>query len=183
MARARVAAAAAVAAAPPGRPLLLLLLLLLSITIDTASAWTAPPLPRRPLPLSPLRTTRCSPRPTPAPHAATIPIAAITTTATAASSIPFPATLGPLAAGLHASPWWTWTMLLLASTAGVAAERTRLGAALSSPLITMGVALIGCNVGLLPATAPVRTFEGRVGMWVCEWTGRCRCIRTEVPHR
>jgi uncharacterized membrane protein len=45
-------------------------------------------------------------------------------------------------------------MLLLASTAGVAAERTKVGAALSSPLITMAVALVACNLGLLPAVAP-----------------------------
>lgn len=45
-------------------------------------------------------------------------------------------------------------MLLLASTAGVAAERTKVGAALSSPLITMAVALVACNLGFLPAVAP-----------------------------
>lgn len=66
-------------------------------------------------------------------------------------AIPFAATL---TTGLHASPWWVWSMLLLASTAGVAAERTKVGAALSSPLITMAVALVACNLGLLPAVAP-----------------------------
>lgn len=147
--------------AHPAAGLLLGIILLLA-TILGASAWRAPPLPLRPTTtprrtLSPLphpqsRRVLVAPRP-----AATIPIAAV---ATSTSSIPFPATLagggiGALAMGLQASPWWTWTMLLLASTAGVAAERTRLGAALSSPLITMGVALIGCNLGLLPAAAPV----------------------------
>ncbi|GAB5034390.1 Hypothetical protein NocV09_01900120 [Nannochloropsis oceanica] len=66
-------------------------------------------------------------------------------------AIPFAATL---TTGLHASPWWVWSMLLLASTAGVAAERSKVGAALSSPLITMAVALVVCNLGLLPAVAP-----------------------------
>ena len=179
MARARAAAGVG-----GGKPLLLLLPLLLAL-LPTALAWRATgPLPLAPR-LSPLRTTttatpRRPTRPlnpharpsTPALHAATMPI--IATTSAAATAIPFPATLGhtlgPLAAGLQASPWWTWTMLLLASTAGVAAERTRLGAALSSPLITMGVALIGCNLGLLPAAAPVRACAGGRGCG-CTWMG------------
>lgn len=141
----------------------LVLVLLLPAAV---MAWT-PPLPS---PSSSLLLHRQAHRPLPQqrplapflpsntrPHSrlASLPAAA----AAASSSIPFPATLAGgtgVVAGLQASPWWTWTMLLLASTVGVAAERTRLGAALSSPLITMGVALVACNVGLLPAAAPVR---------------------------
>lgn len=46
-------------------------------------------------------------------------------------------------------------MLLCASTCGVAGEKTKLGGALSSPLITMGFALLACNLGLLPVASPV----------------------------
>lgn len=72
----------------------------------------------------------------------------------ASGAIPFTATL---MAGMQTSPWWVWSMLLLASTTGVAAERTKIGAALSSPLITMAVALVACNLGFLPSAAPAYT--------------------------
>lgn len=156
-------------------------MVLLITTVIAVSAW-APPTPpraftalassplrhRTPISIQPRhhqRLQRLKPRPAAAAAAASAAAAAATT-----SSISFPASLagGPLAAlatGLQASPWWTWTMLLLASTAGVAAERTRLGAALSSPLITMGVALIACNIGLLPAAAPVRFAYIRISMY------------------
>jgi uncharacterized membrane protein len=43
----------------------------------------------------------------------------------------------------------------LASTIGILAEKTKIGAMLSSPLITMGISLIFCNIGLLPAKSPI----------------------------
>lgn len=46
-------------------------------------------------------------------------------------------------------------MLSLASTAGLAAEKTRIGAALSSPLVTMFLTLFFCNTNLLPVASPV----------------------------
>jgi len=103
----------------------------------TTPTTTLPPL-RRAAPFPSIVSTRTS----------TTLLAAVSGTG---GAIPFAATL---TTGLHASPWWVWSMLLLASTAGVAAERTKVGAALSSPLITMAVALVACNLGFLPAVAP-----------------------------
>ena len=51
--------------------------------------------------------------------------------------------------------WYIWTLLSLSSTAGLAAESTRIGAALSSPLVTMFITLFLCNTNLLPAASPV----------------------------
>lgn len=52
-------------------------------------------------------------------------------------------------------PWFMWTLISLSSTAGILAEKTNIGAMLSSPLVTMGISLVLCNVGLLPAKSPI----------------------------
>lgn len=55
------------------------------------------------------------------------------------------------------NPWYVWTVLSCASTFGIASERTQLGAMLSSPLVTMGVSMLLCNIGLLPKESSVYT--------------------------
>ena len=50
--------------------------------------------------------------------------------------------------------WYVWSFLTTASTIGIFAENTTIGAALSSPLITMGITLVACNLGLLPLSSP-----------------------------
>jgi uncharacterized membrane protein len=62
--------------------------------------------------------------------------------------------LGSLAK-LKANPWYIWTILSMSSLAGIAAEKTRLGAALSSPLVTMFITLTLCNLKVLPAAHPI----------------------------
>ena len=49
-----------------------------------------------------------------------------------------------------ATPWAVWAKLLAASSAGLWAERTRVGAALSAPIVTMGLSLALANIGALP---------------------------------
>jgi len=53
------------------------------------------------------------------------------------------------------TPWSMWSLLLLSSTAGIAAEKTNIGAMLSSPLVTMAITLTMCNIGMLPSSSPV----------------------------
>jgi len=50
--------------------------------------------------------------------------------------------------------WGVWSLLIGSATAGVWFERTRIGAALSAPLLSslLGLALV--NLGILPASAP-----------------------------
>lgn len=50
--------------------------------------------------------------------------------------------------------WYVWTLLSLTSTIGLYSEKTDLGAMISSPLVTMCITLIMCNLGLLPLTSP-----------------------------
>ena len=45
-------------------------------------------------------------------------------------------------------------MLMASSSAGLWSERTRWGAAVSSPLVTMLLTITLCNVGVLPAASP-----------------------------
>lgn len=59
---------------------------------------------------------------------------------------------------LHAlrnDQWYIWTLISASSTIGILAEKTKVGAVLSSPLVTMGISLILCNIGLIPAKSPV----------------------------
>jgi hypothetical protein len=56
---------------------------------------------------------------------------------------------------IKSDPWYVWTMLSMASTAGLLAEKTNIGATLSSPLTTTLLTMIFCNIGLLPAQSPV----------------------------
>lgn len=51
--------------------------------------------------------------------------------------------------------WGLWATLMVCAAAGLHAEKTKIGAALSSPLVTMFIALILVNVGILPADAPL----------------------------
>lgn len=59
-------------------------------------------------------------------------------------------------------PWYVWTILSLSSTIGILAEKTNIGATLSSPLITTITTMILCNLGLLPMTSSVYTTVMRV---------------------
>ena len=67
--------------------------------------------------------------------------------------------------GVHAtplaSPWvaptdtWTlWAVLLSASAFGISQERTRVGAALSAPVVTTLTGLLLSNLGVIPNAAP-----------------------------
>ena len=53
--------------------------------------------------------------------------------------------------------WRVVSTLSVVSTIGVWGERTRFGAALSSPLLTMALSMFLCNVGLLPRESPIYT--------------------------
>ncbi|CAM9772691.1 unnamed protein product, partial [Ectocarpus sp. 13 AM-2016] len=50
--------------------------------------------------------------------------------------------------------WYVWAVLMASSSAGLWSERTRWGAAVSSPLVTMLLTITLCNVGVIPATSP-----------------------------
>jgi uncharacterized membrane protein len=50
--------------------------------------------------------------------------------------------------------WGVWTLLIGSATAGVWFERTRIGAALSAPLLSSIIGLLLVNFGILPASAP-----------------------------
>jgi uncharacterized membrane protein len=49
--------------------------------------------------------------------------------------------------------WGLWTALIVCAAAGLRAEKTKIGAALSSPLVTMFCALLLTNIGVLPPDA------------------------------
>lgn len=51
--------------------------------------------------------------------------------------------------------WWIWSLLAASSSLGIVLENTKIGAMLSSPLVTMGLSLLLCNVGVLPSSSPV----------------------------
>lgn len=51
--------------------------------------------------------------------------------------------------------WWIWSLLASTSSLGIVLENTMIGAMLSSPLVTMGISLILCNLGVLPSSSPV----------------------------
>ena len=53
------------------------------------------------------------------------------------------------------SNWWVWSLLAATSSVGIVLENTKIGAMLSSPLVTMGLSLILCNIGVLPSSSPV----------------------------
>ncbi|CBN76833.1 conserved unknown protein [Ectocarpus siliculosus] len=50
--------------------------------------------------------------------------------------------------------WYVWAVLIASSSAGLWSERTRWGAAVSSPLVTMLLTITLCNVGVIPAASP-----------------------------
>jgi hypothetical protein len=56
---------------------------------------------------------------------------------------------------LPTNEWGLWTVLIVSAAAGLRAEKTQIGAALSSPLVTMFITLILVNVGILPVEAPL----------------------------
>uniref|UniRef100_A0A7S3XZE0 Membrane protein YjcL n=2 Tax=Heterosigma akashiwo TaxID=2829 RepID=A0A7S3XZE0_HETAK len=58
---------------------------------------------------------------------------------------------GSILSTLHGDPWYIWTALMGSATFGLWSERTKLGATLSSPLVTMAVTILMCNLGLLPS--------------------------------
>ncbi len=49
---------------------------------------------------------------------------------------------------------YVWVVLMASSSAGLWSERTRWGAAVSSPLVTMLLTITLCNVGVIPASSP-----------------------------
>eukprot|EP01040_Poterioochromonas_malhamensis_P004842 gene4842-5197_t len=56
---------------------------------------------------------------------------------------------------LHKNQWYVLSLISLASTAGIYAEKTKIGEMLSGPLITMVFGLIACNTGLLPTSSVI----------------------------
>jgi uncharacterized membrane protein len=56
---------------------------------------------------------------------------------------------------VKSNPWYLWTILSSAATLGLKLEKTSLGSALSSPLITMAFSLVLCNLGIIPSNSPV----------------------------
>lgn len=77
------------------------------------------------------------------------------TTALAGFVTSVAAPLAAVTAAICSSVWCTWAILLAAAAGGLAAEsRTRWGAAVSAPLVSMFVTLAACNVGILPAVSP-----------------------------
>ena len=68
-----------------------------------------------------------------------------------AANVPLAISL-PQASGQN---WWIWSLLASTSSLGIVLEDTKIGAMLSSPLVTMGISLILCNLGVLPSSSPV----------------------------
>eukprot|EP01035_Chromulina_nebulosa_P033038 gene33038-44207_t len=60
------------------------------------------------------------------------------------------------------NPWYVWSILSLASSIGISSEKSRIGSLLSSPLVTMVLCLVLCNIGLLPAASPVYSTISKV---------------------
>jgi uncharacterized membrane protein len=54
---------------------------------------------------------------------------------------------------LNQSKWYVWSLLSVSSSFGLAMEQTKLGAMLSSPLITMFTTMALCNLGMLPMSS------------------------------
>jgi len=54
--------------------------------------------------------------------------------------------------------WYIWACLSITSSLGIILERTKIGAMLSSPLVTMALSMLLCNLGLLPASHPIYNF-------------------------
>lgn len=52
---------------------------------------------------------------------------------------------------------YIWSLLSTTATIGINSESTRIGALLSSPLVTMACCLLLCNTGVLPTSSPVYT--------------------------
>ena len=51
--------------------------------------------------------------------------------------------------------WGLWATLIVCGAAGLRAEKTEVGAKVSSPLVTMFLALFLVNIGVLPSNAPL----------------------------
>lgn len=60
--------------------------------------------------------------------------------------------------------WWTLTLLAATSSIGIVMEDTKIGAMLSSPLVTMGLGMILCNSGILPPSSPVYSTVMKVSL-------------------
>lgn len=76
-------------------------------------------------------------------------------TAVAGTAAAVPAAAAAVTAAIASSVWCTWAILLAAAAGGLAAEsRTRWGAAVSAPLVSMFATLAACNLGILPAASP-----------------------------
>jgi hypothetical protein len=60
--------------------------------------------------------------------------------------------------------WWTLTLLAATSSIGIVLEDTKIGAMLSSPLVTMGLGMILCNSGILPPSSPVYSTVMKVSL-------------------
>lgn len=60
--------------------------------------------------------------------------------------------------------WWTLTLLAATSSIGIVLEDTKIGAMLSSPLVTMGLGMILCNSGILPPASPVYSTVMKVSL-------------------
>ncbi len=54
------------------------------------------------------------------------------------------------APSIISNKWYVWSVLSIAGSLGVNLEKTKLGAALSPPIITMASTLLACNTGILP---------------------------------
>lgn len=78
-------------------------------------------------------------------------------------AIPAPPAVAVAAATTAIAPaWGIWAVLLSAAAGGLAANRTRLGAALSPPIVTTLAALALANTGVLPAAHPAYLAAQRV---------------------
>jgi len=60
--------------------------------------------------------------------------------------------LAALNAPIISNKWYVWSALSIAGSLGLNLEKTKIGAALSPPIITMASTLLACNTGMLPVT-------------------------------
>lgn len=56
---------------------------------------------------------------------------------------------------IKSNEWYLWTILSLTSTIGLYSEKYRIGSLISSPLVSMGLCLLLCNVNIIPNTSIV----------------------------
>ena len=90
--------------------------------------------------------------------AAALVVAGFPTVAWAAKTAASSASAAAANAGSLIRPnddWALWATLIVCGAAGLRAEKTDVGAKLSSPLVTMFLALFLVNIGVLPSDAPL----------------------------